>query len=309
MNKILSVAVMAMMTSSALFASATQDDDLPSSSSALPRAEAPALEKSLRVETLRARDVAPLLDENATHLVAQCVSLNLFENYNGLLEYISKNKSLRSISFTGNSSFHEKKWLELHERISKNAAIKTVHFENVILNALINNSNPRVKKVLSRELLDALCEEYEEGGTRKRVDPLAPPTAPERARKRMRALQSSSPAQTQGLGQTALRAEHFLFSGERQMIFSPQVTVVLEHPAQASSTRFEARTAVTRVWDGTDEEEPSLDVHAAQSGSSMEPAAIAVGVLDTETCDDGDVAEQLLVLKHTGRTDFKKPRR
>ncbi len=86
MKKVLSIALMTIMTNSALFASAATDDDHSSSSSALPRSEVLALEKSLHVETLRAREVASLLDENATHLIALSVSLNLSENYNGLLD-------------------------------------------------------------------------------------------------------------------------------------------------------------------------------------------------------------------------------
>ncbi|MBA4117773.1 MAG: hypothetical protein C0514_02615 [Candidatus Puniceispirillum sp.] len=302
---------MAIMTNGALLASAVADDDQPPSSSTLPISQVLAPEKALFVEKLRACDVAPLLSHNATHLTAIGARLNFFEDYSGLLDYISKNKSLRSVTFPGRSNFHEKKWLALHNHISENTAIKTVYFEHVTLNVHINNPNPRVKKVLSRELLDALSKEYEEGGTRKSAAPLAPPAAPvtasERASKRTRALQSVSPAQSLNIGMAPLRSEHFTFSGERQMIVSPHFPVVHEHPAQASSTRLVARTAVTRVWDGS-EDESFLDVHTAQSSSSMEPTALAVSTVDTAICDDDDAAEKLLVLKHTGRTDFKKPR-
>ncbi len=181
------------------------------------------------------------------------------------------------------------------------------------LNALINNPNPRVKKVLSRELLDALSKEYAEDGTRKSVAPLAPPTAsaaaPERARKRMRALQAQLTEQPQGLGPTPLRSEHFLSSREHKMFFWGHIFGANTQPSQASSTRLEARTAVTLVCYEAEEDESSLDVHAAQSAPSMEPAALAIETIDTEICDDDrDAAEHLLSLKHTSRTDFKKPR-
>lgn len=237
-------------------------------------------EEPLIVESLHARDVDALLREHVTHLIAKNTRLNSLDDYSGLFEYLSKNKSLIAVSFLGKSSFHERKWLELNECLFQNKSIQKVHFDFVELSALINFSNRRDRRVVSRDFLDALSQQYAKGA-QVVLSAMIPGVQPIFIiRKRPRELQAQLPEVAASSSEPV------------QLVYQTQATHfgyahrTFDQPSQALPIRDEARTARTCVIDeATDELD--FDMHAAQSSASMQSNIASISMDEAALSDDG----------------------